>query len=419
MIVGFRVGNFRSFLGVQACSFVASSDNTHAATHCIETNFKSLPRLTRTAAIFGPNASGKTNLLIALRTMRELVVHSASYSDAQFAETYTPFRADKSERIPTLFSIELLLRGTRYRYAFAYDALRITAESLYVHYGRKSQRWFGRQWEESGVENWIPFSPSLAGPRDTWRRETRPTALFLTVAGRQHAVHIRDILHWFEHELAIVLASDAPNPSVFAERVSDPEFRARALGILHTMDLQIDDVRVMQTAAPADSSISAPVPTVEFLHRREQRSPVWLDFSHEAAGIQRLVHILGPLLDAIETGAFIAIDEVDRSLHPLVARFLIQLVNDPQISRRRAQMLINSHNINLMDLEILRRDEIWLIELDGAHASRLSALSQQKPRKNERVAKNYLQGDFGALPDVSWDKRHDVMSPSEAIEPID
>jgi len=388
VLVGFSVGNFRSFRDPQHCGFVASFDNAHEDTHCVATDVKALPRLTRTAAIFGANASGKSNLFIALKTMRDLVLHSTSYTDEQFAAAYTPFRLSDAEPRPTLFGIDLLLRGVRYHYTFAYDAKNIVAESLHVHHSRKSQRWFGRQRDAAGVESWSAFSPSLNGPRELWRKGTHSKALFLTAAGRRQAPQLQDILHWFEHEFA-VLSGDDEDSSVLATRLGNPALKTRLLGVFHAVDIQIDDVRVSDSASNA---------RVEFLHRYPGAAPVWLDFSHEAAGVQRLVHLLGPLLDAIDKGRFIAIDEFSKSLHPLIARFLLQMVHDPLISHGAAQLMVSSHTTWLMDLDILRRDEIWLMELDEQRASRLSSLLQQSPRKHEKVAKNYLRGSFGAIP---------------------
>ena len=388
MLVGFSVGNFRSFRDPQYCGFVASFDNAHEKTHCVATGVNALPRLTRTAAIFGANASGKSNLFVALKTMQDLVLHSTSYTNEQFAAAYTPFRLSESELQPTLFGIDLVLRGVRYHYSFAYDSQNIVAESLHVHHSRKSQRWFGRRRDAAGVEHWSAFSPSLSGPRELWRKGTHSQALFLTVAGRQQAPRLQDILHWFEHEF-VVLSGDAEDAAALATRLDNPALKKRLLGVFHAIDIPIDDIRVSGSGAHANA---------QFLHRYPETVPVWLEFSHEAAGIQRLVHLLGPLLDAMDNGTFIAIDEFGRSLHPLIARFLLQMVHDPRLSHGTAQLMVSSHNTWLMDLDLLRRDEIWLMELSPQRASRLSSLLEQSPRKHEKVAKNYLRGNFGAIP---------------------
>jgi AAA15 family ATPase/GTPase len=96
----------------------------------------------------------------------------------------------------------------------------------------------------------------------------------------------------------------------------------------------------------------------------------------------------------------------------LVARFLIQLINDPQVSKRGAQLLLVSHNTTLMDLDILRRDEIWLMQLDGDRASQLSPLLRSSPRKRELIAKSYLKGAYGAVPRIQ-PELHEIRAMSD------
>jgi AAA15 family ATPase/GTPase len=112
-----------------------------------------------------------------------------------------------------------------------------------------------------------------------------------------------------------------------------------------------------------------------------------------------------PLLDAIEHGKLLLIDEFDASLHPLVARFLVQRINDPSVSSHGAQLLLTSHNTTLMDLDFLRRDEIWLVQLSQNHTSALSPLLRSSPRKHELIAKNYLKGRYGAVPTIRSEGR--------------
>jgi AAA15 family ATPase/GTPase len=132
MLITFKLGNFRSFREPQVFSLSTSSDQTHEATHLIRTGMKAVPRVSKAAIVFGPNASGKSNLLRALATFRELILYSTSYSDAQFQELYRPFRFGPSAGAPTVFEIDLLLDRVRYRYSIAYDADRIRSERLLV-----------------------------------------------------------------------------------------------------------------------------------------------------------------------------------------------------------------------------------------------------------------------------------------------
>jgi hypothetical protein len=409
MLIGFRFQNFRSFLAEQSFSFSTSSDRTHESTHLIDTGMKAVPRISKAAIVFGPNASGKTNLLIALATFRDLILHSSGYSDSQFSERHTPFRFGPSMTQPTEFEIDVLLDRVRYRYAISYDSQRIRFERLLVYRTGKSQRWFERRFDEATrKDTWAPFSPNFNGPREMWRKATRPKALFLTTAAQLNSEQLAPLLDWVEHRLEILFPGDMTDVNRIAMRIQDETFKTRVLELLSAVDIHVEDVRF----AEQDPSRADPAPppgagflrrgsahrSIEFLHARDGLVPMWLDSVFEAAGTQRLIGLFGPLLQAAENGKLLLIDEFDASLHPLVARFLIRLINDPRVSSKGAQLLLTSHNTTLMDLDILRRDEIWLVQLDDKHASSLLPLLRSSPRKHELIAKNYLKGRYGAVP---------------------
>ena len=133
MLLEFSVTNFRSFRDLATLSFVASRDASHRDTHCLSTGLKAIPWVTRGAAIYGGNASGKSNLIFGLATMRNMVSQSTLLTQAQFAEFYTPFRLDAHTATePTDFEVSLLLSGVRYEYGFSYDGQRIRSEWLTV-----------------------------------------------------------------------------------------------------------------------------------------------------------------------------------------------------------------------------------------------------------------------------------------------
>jgi hypothetical protein len=280
----------------------------------------------------------------------------------------------------------------------------------------KAQRWFERGFDESSQrEEWAPFSPNFNGPREMWRKATRSKALFLTSAAQLNAEQLAPLMRWFEHGLEILFASDAPDLSRIARQIQDAGFKTRALGLLRALDIQVDDVRLTKqdlskverdsahSARKRQSTNAIARQPVEFRYSHAGSPAVWFDPGAEAAGVHRLFNLLGPLLAAIELGKLLVIDEFDTSLHPLVARSLIQLINKPGVSGRRAQLLLTSHNTTLMDLDILRRDEIWLTHLDEDRASVLSPLKLSHPRKHELIAKAYLKGRYGAVPHIPND----------------
>ena len=416
MLIGFTLRNFRSFLDEQCFAFAASPDRTHESTHCMRTGMKSVPRLSKSAIIFGPNGSGKTNFVIALQTMRDLVLHSTAYSEAKFAELHTPFQFGPSAPSATAFQIDLLIEKVRYRYSISYNAQRICSERLLVYKTGKAQRWFERHYDETTrSEEWTAFSPNFNGPREMWRKATRSKALFLTTAAQLNSDQLKPMFHWFEHCLDIISPSETADFARIAVRIQDAEFKGRVLRLLHAVGIKVDDVRIAEPDASGFDASAARTaalthmphansrPQVEFLYSNAGWPPVWLESEYEAAGIQRFFALIGPLLSAIETAKLLVVDDFDANLHPLIARFLITFVNDPNVSDRGAQLLLVSHNTTLMDLDMLRRDEIWLTELNESHATTLSTVLRSSPRKHEHIAKGYLRGRYGAIPEIQPD----------------
>ena len=406
MLIAFKLQNFRSFLGEQTFTFASSGDRTHES-HCLHTGMKAVPRISKSAIVFGANASGKTNLLIALATLRDLMLHSTGYSEGRLSGWYTPFRFGPSGRQPTHFEIDLFLDGVRYQYAVAYDAIRITWERLLVYRTGKSQRWFERRFDAATqTEEWGAFSPSFNGPREMWRKATRTHALFLTAAVQLNSEQLAPLLHWIEHGLQIVFPSGRGDLGRIAGYIKNDAFKGRLLRLLRAVDIAVDDVRLVDPEPDAGTRL-------EFLYDRVGWQPVWMDSVFEAAGTHRLFALFAPLLTAIEQGRLLVVDEFDMGLHPLIARFLVQLINDPAVSDRGAQLLLVSHNTTLMDLDILRRDEIWLMQLDAHRASTLAPLVHAAPRNRESIAKCYLKGNYGAVPRIQTEL-HDIASPRRA-----
>jgi hypothetical protein len=197
-----------------------------------------------------------------------------------------------------------------------------------------------------------------------------------------------------------------------AASIQDPRMKQRTLQLLHQVGVGVDDVRIadpdlsVAELATARAATGGHLPhlngrlPVEFMYARQGWHPVWLQSEYEAAGIHRLFGLFGPLLEAVEHGKLLVVDEFDANLHPLIARFLIRFINDPHSAHAGAQLLLVSHNTTLMDLDMLRRDEIWLTELDESHASTLSTVLRSSPRKHEQIAKGYLRGRYGAIPSI-------------------
>ena len=420
MLLEFKVRNFRSLRDEQTLSFIASSDREHAATHCIATGLKNPSSVTRGAIVYGANAGGKSNLIFALATMGRLVVQSTAMTQPVFAEQYTPFRLDReSSKSPVEFELNLLIDSVRYQYGFSFDAQRICSEWLVVYKTGKGQAWFDRTWNSAKNEfDWAPFSSYFSGPKDTWKQATRPSALFLTTAIQLNNEQLKPLSDWFTNGVSILNWMGPAGVGLTLQRLEDPAFKARALDLMRAADIHITDIEVekqpghqiefkLEAGKPPEfASSDQDVQVVKYWHRIDGEDAVAFDGRYESAGTQRLLSYIGPLLDAIETGKLLVIDEIDSSLHPMVVRFVLQLLLDPSVSKSGAQFWLTTHDTSLLDTELLRRDQIWFVEKNDRQASRLYPLTEFKPRKNEALERAYLRARYGGVPYIDRRNLH-------------
>lgn len=135
----------------------------------------------------------------------------------------------------------------------------------------------------------------------------------------------------------------------------------------------------------------------KFGHKAEGRLYEF-EHSEESAGTQILFGLAGPLLDILEKGRLLIVDELDRSLHPLLVHKIVQMFNDPDLNQNGAQLVFSTNDVSLLDGNKLRRDQIWFTEKDNDQVSHLFSLSDFSPRKGEALEKGYLGGRYGGIP---------------------
>ena len=418
MILDFFTQNFRSLRGAATLSFVASPDVSLRGTHCLSTGIKAVPWVTRGAAIYGANASGKSNLIFGLATMSSLVRQSTALNESQFAELYTPFRLDaESATQPTEFEVNLLLNGVRYEYGFSYDSQRIRGEWLTVYRTGKGQKWFDREWNDAtGTEIWGSFSTHLSGPRETWRKATRPQALFLTTAAQLNSELLKPLFDWFNDGVLFLNAMNALGSMAMGltlTRFDEAGFKERVMEVLRAADIHIADIKIEKKPGqqlnfsfevgkpPTLTTREGEVPEVTFGHKGKDGETIYFDRRFESAGTQTLFACIGFILEAIEKGKLLVIDDVDSSLHPMVTRFIVGLFHDPAVSNNNAQLWITTHDTSLLDTDLLRRDQFWFVDKDERQASVLVPLTDFSPRKNEALERGYLRGRYGGVPFIS------------------
>jgi hypothetical protein len=415
MLVEFRVKNFRSLRDEQVLSLVASKDKTLQDTHTLPTGLKAAPRLLRSAVVYGANASGKSNLIKALRYMRAVVMESATV--IQPGQTYAvqPFRLDaQSAGDPTEFEVTFIIDGVRYQYGYAMTPQRIVSEHLLVYKAFKPQRWFERHFDAKTGKDVFEFGSGLKGTKNLWEGATRPNALFLSMAVQLNSDALRPVFEWFASQLVVFNEEVRLNPQVSIQMLKQTEGRKQICGFLSDADISIADIELatrkvagqqikidLATGKQEFGPVENEVDELKFLHVTDKGKAVF-DLADESSGTRNLLFLAGPVLDILREGATLVIDELDTSLHPHLVQALVRLFHRPDTNIGGAQLVFTTHDTALLDAYgLFRRDQVWFVEKKQDQSSHLYGLMEFSPRKNEALERGYLQGRYGAIPIIS------------------
>jgi AAA15 family ATPase/GTPase len=411
MLLEFRVQNYRSFRDENNLSLVAAGDKSLERTNTVETRSHGVPRAVRSAVVYGANASGKSNLVRALQLMRGVVMESASLQPSQLFNVQ-PFRLDEeSARKPTLFEVTILIDGTRYQYGFEFTPERIRAEWLLVYQKQKPQRWFDRKAGERDGKDIYEFGSHLTGPKRIWQDATRPNALFLSTAIQLNSEILAPLYRWFTESLVVFLDGGQLSFDFSTQMLQMPGGGARIAALLRAADIAITAISAERKKGlvhslklqPGQGLTDSKIEENEVLFPKFKHTvgtvSAEFELADESQGTQKMFSLAGPLFDVLEKGRVLVVDELDRSLHPLLVRQIIETFQDPELNPRGAQLIFTTHDTAQLDNTLLRRDQIWLAEKPHrSQASELVPLSEFSPRKGEALERNYLSGRYGGVP---------------------
>ena len=312
--------------------------------------------------------------------------------------------------------------GVRYEYGFEATDTCFSKEWLYAWPNGKKQIWFERE------EQIFKFGDHLKGENKLIEALTRPNVLFLSAAVQIKHEQLQPIYRWFRRvqsfrvpstrstfpsrpPIELILESvlqrqpdedeggDRQQAFLFEGGEAEESLLDRFRALLSDADFGIVDMRVNK----ADSSNAS-----RRRHRRIQlrhqsgSDDAWLSLDEESRGTQMLFNMGWHILEALRVGGVVVIDELESSLHPILAQRIVRLFNDPSTNRSNAQLIFTTHDANLLGNTIgepaLRRDQVWLTEKDSEGATVIYPLTDYKPRKAENLERGYLQGRYGAVP---------------------
>ena len=409
MLIEFRVENHRSLREEQVLSMEAGrgGDASDVRPRHVEgVNLDLLP----VVALYGANASGKTNVLSALAFMRDAVLESANKWNPDEAIPRVPFAWGASKSQPSLFEVTFELDSIRYQYGFQLTEESIVEEWLFAWPHGKKQTWFERDGST------FKFGENLQGDNKLLQGVTRKNALFISTAAQFAHPQLTQIVIWFRNFWLLNLGV-AVNP-VFKEIISEfgivELFGSTPLGfkkirndllkkqfmnLLRGADMGITDLKVESRKY---TNGSTHFETIKINHGQANEE-AWLPLNQESKGTQTLVRFALPIVQAVQNGGVVLCDELESSLHPVLAQTIIGQFNNPVTNPRNAQLIFTTHDTNLLgttlgDEPALRRDQVWLTEKNAEGATVLYPLTDFKPRKQENLERGYIQGRYGAVP---------------------
>ncbi|NOQ35464.1 MAG: AAA family ATPase [Methylococcaceae bacterium] len=418
MLVEFSVANFKSIREQQTLKLTPVKSYKEHPDNLFSTGRKT-SQLLNVAAIYGANSAGKSSLLEAFNYMENFILQNSKMNEGDETDVI-PFKLDNSSYLePSSFEVIFIQDEIRYQYGFSVTQGSVISEWLYVSPKQSSQIWFEREGENK--EEWY-LNRNLASKsdRETWKRMTRNNALLLSVAVQLNSEKLKPIFTWFKEKIVPLENGD---PAFTAEHALDKTIKAKVLNYLNAADLSIRDLDIHEQKVSVDDLRElekelGSIPTeiknavekgemskfkVYVSHINNQREP--LNFQEESEGTQKLFALAMPLINVLEKGRVVYIDELNNSLHPFIVRMIIGLFNNSEINLNHAQLIFTTHDASILDRKILRRDQIWFVEKDNELATQLYPLSDFCPRSNESLAKGYLEGKYGAVPfigELDW-----------------
>jgi len=421
MLIQFSVGNFLSFKEQVTLSMVSTSisefkdTNTFSALENLE--------LIKSSAIYGANASGKSNLLKAMQNMRIFVHQSVEHLGKGTIPWIRNFKfSSETKNEPSFFEVVILINETLYRYGFEANAKQIINEWLYSK--EKSKGSEDELFLRTNTSN-INIDKKRFKEGKNLNEKTRDNALFLTVAAQFNGEISTRILDWFLLSFNILDALENSFHGVDTKRkvLKDEKFKNVAGNLLRIADFGIEGINVTkeesaplpfplpENASPQlqsriNDDLSIKVTTDHTIYNSEGKKVgvTQLDlFRDESEGTKKFFCMLGPVFQTLVSGGVLVVDELDTSLHSRLIWKIVRLFNSKETNPKNAQLIFTTHDTTILSQNFLRRDQMWFAEKNRHGESSLYSLAEfELPvRKDASFEKDYLKGKYGAVPNIS------------------
>ena len=415
MLVEFSVENFRSIAKNQTLKMTASG-GTSQDERFFETHNSIVPNVYATSCILGPNASGKTNFIAAIAFFRYFVKNSSTEFTLGDEIPIVPnILIGKFRKKPSVFEIIFVVNGSVYQYGFSVIQEMVLEEWMYWKSNdskSKMKKIFERRFNKSNSNySWEFKDESLNEDRKLWIKHTRNNALFLSTSVQLNSKTLEKPANWLSNELRCIYRLDKLKSNFTLNYLS--KNKKKILNLLNSFDLQIENINIERSNKKVPDEAGKifkerfieriqkiQLDKVEFIHKTDNSTLMPIDLHEESDGTISLFSLAGPLLDVLENGYTLIADELQNSLHPLALKYIVNLFQNKETNKKNAQLIFTTHTSSIMAFDFLLQEQIWLMEREKKHESKLYPLSKYKLTGDEDLQTFYLHGLFGATPNL-------------------
>ena len=418
MLLNFTFKNYMSYADTCDFSMLANKDKSH------EDNLIKIgkDRISKTRIIYGSNASGKTSFINALDFIKIFSMMSNNLvENNRIGVNPYKFRKD-AYKVPSEFSLTFVKNNVKYNYSFSCTYEKVINEKLDVYNSAKPTNIFTR----TNTDDY-KFNTDVKKLNEIKTKNTK-NKLYLLTAATWNYEKVKPVVEYILNDIIVLHDISQPtkyNINYIIEHNDLEEYKKFCLDFLNNADISISDfeinmqkvkelgkraefmTKIMNVIVNNDpekmdkfgNSDIFNIKTIHNIKEEDSSNSYPLELIEESIGTQQLFYFAPALFYTFKEGKTLLIDEIDRSLHPLLVEYIIKKFYDAEINTKNAQLICNTHDTNLLNLDIFRRDEIWFTERNNATAStEMYALSDFSPRKDENIEKAYLLGRYGGIP---------------------
>jgi AAA15 family ATPase/GTPase len=404
VLIQFNFKNYRSSLNETSLNLIAANI-TELDSNLIQ--YKKDEKLLKAVAIYGSNASGKSNLLTAFSQMKLWVTESFIRSEQNVPIPLKKFQfSDEGKLEPSLFEVFFSIHDKEYQYGFVVDQKKVCAEWLYKRnfkFKSKYDRVFERDEQKYHLRKDLNINNDIL-------KSMNEKTLLTTFLSRLENSESKDVVEWFR-ETSVVNFGDTTFEFIISRTLPKVNFEnevsyKRFVNFLSAIDLGICGIRVEKIDYPevTDENETANRYKIFTHHKNLNTNEIEeLSLSDESSGTNKMISLYYFLEEAIRYGKTLLVDEMDAKLHPLLTRYIINLFQNPETNKKNAQLIFTTHDSSNLNRDLFRRDQIWFVDKNTSGVSELYSLADYKIkdtkiRKDATYYKDYLGGRYGAVP---------------------